>query len=379
VFRLPPKITRLVAPVLLVVLGGLLPGTALAGDVPSVVNTAPPTISGTPTYRATLVASPGTWTPDSPAYEYQWLRNGIAIQGADAATYRPVLGDLNTRLAVQVTASAAAYDDATATSVETAVVRRAALTVRERPRINGVRRYLRTLTASTGEWAQGGLAYSFRWLRDGDPIARATRQRYRLGHLDVGHRISVRVLAEKPGYLPRRVTSYATSRIGHRVPLRRTVHYSIETRGRITADLAAFRRLANASLNDPRGWRTTGTAFKEVASGGSMTLVLAEASQVPGFSSGCDVEWSCRVGRYVVINQTRWQNASPAWRSHGGSLRDYRHLVISHETGHWLGHGHASCPSTGARAFVMQQQSKALGGCRINPFPRPAEWTTPRF
>ena len=122
----------------------------------------------------------------------------------------------------------------------------------------------------------------------------------------------------------------------------------METRGRIAASLADFRRLAHDSLNDPRGWRITGIAFKEVRSGGSMTLVLAEASRVPAFSSVCSSDWSCRVGRYVIINQKRWRFASPAWNRYGGSLRDYRHMVVNHETGHWLGHGHRSCPAGGA-------------------------------
>ena len=39
------------------------------------------------------------------------------------------------------------------------------------------------------------------------------------------------------------------------------------------------------------------------------SLVLAEASWLPRFSSVCSVQWSCRAGRYVVINQTRWKDA----------------------------------------------------------------------
>jgi hypothetical protein len=100
---------------------------------------------------------------------------------------------------------------------------------------------------------------------------------------------------------------------------------------------------------------------------------------VPGFSSVCSSQWSCRVGRYVIINQMRWLGASSAWWSNDGTLREYRHLVVNHETGHWLGHGHRYCPSAGAAAPVMQQQSKNLGGCRINPWPTKREWFTPRF
>ena len=74
----------------------------------------------------------------------------------------------------------------------------------------------------------------------------------------------------------------------------------------------------------------------------------------------------------MIINQERWQHASPAWNRAGRSLRDYRHLVVNHETGHWLGRGHASCPAGGGPAPVMMQQSKGTGGCRFNPWP--LEW-----
>ena len=102
--------------------------------------------------------------------------------------------------------------------------------------------------------------------------------------------------------------------------------------------------------------------------GGDFTLVLAAAGTLPSFSSACSAQWSCRVGRYVIINQHRWKHASPAWNAAGRSLRDYRHMVVNHETGHWLGRGHASCPGRG-RAPVMMQQSKGTGGCRFNPWP----------
>ena len=79
--------------------------------------------------------------------------------------------------------------------------------------------------------------------------------------------------------------------------------------------------------------------------------------------------WSCRVGNAVIINQTRWLHASDSWNSAGGSLDSYRHYVVNHETGHWLGFGHAFCPGAGQLAPVMQQQSKGLQGCRHNTWP----------
>ena len=141
--------------------------------------------------------------------------------------------------------------------------------------------------------------------------------------------------------------------------------------------MSEFRALANATLNDGRGWSRMGVSFKEVASGGMFTLVLSEASQMTTFSSGCGTEYSCRAGRYVVINQDRWVGATKPWNDAGGSLRDYRHMVVNHETGHWLGHDHATCSAPGQPAEVMQQQSISLQGCSFNPWPTKGElWST---
>lgn len=156
-----------------------------------------------------------------------------------------------------------------------------------------------------------------------------------------------------------------------------TVTYDVTTRGVITANLAEFKIDANQSLNDSRGWARMGVRFQEVSSGGMFTLVLSQASQLPSFSSGCDALYSCNAGRYVVINQDRWLGATPSWNQAGGSLRDYRHMVVNHETGHWLGHGHAHCGGAGQPAAVMQQQSIDLEGCSFNPWPLASElWST---
>jgi hypothetical protein len=157
----------------------------------------------------------------------------------------------------------------------------------------------------------------------------------------------------------------------------RVVTYDVATKGAIVANFAEFRTQANATLNDGRGWSRLGVSFQEVASGGDFTLVLSEASQMTSFSSGCGVDYSCRAGRYVIINQDRWQGATPSWNNAGGSLRDYRHMVVNHETGHWLGHGHASCTAAGQPAQVMQQQSIDLQGCAFNAWPTASElWSS---
>ncbi|MGO4256793.1 DUF3152 domain-containing protein [Marmoricola sp. RAF53] len=356
------------------VIGG---GSADAAAPGAPVNQTAPSISGEGRVGTVLTAAPGTWAPAATSYTFQWLRDGVA-EGTPSSTPTRTLGqtDLGHTFVVRAVATNAAGPSDPADSPPTTVTA-GRFTAGEVPRIAGVRRWGRTLTGSVGTTSPAPTSVTVRWLRDGRPIAGATKRTYALAVADYGHRIAFRVLLQRPGYAALTRTSPATGAIGHRVAVRKRFTYSITTRGRVTADLAAFARLAAQTYADPRGWRAAGYQFTRVARGGDFTLVLATAGSLPSFGSPCSATWSCRSGRYVVINQTRWLHASPAWNAQHLALRDYRHMVVDHETGHWLGHRHRGCTGKGRPAPVMMQQSKGLHGCRFNPFPLPSErWTS---
>ena len=365
--------TRLLAAVVLVVTA-VTAGPVTAGVAEPPVATTPATVTGDPVFREPLVAERGTWVPEEGlTYAYQWLRGGEEISGATERRYRPGLDDLGKHLRVRVTATDSTGQTGESTSEPTTRVERAELVVEQRPSVAGTRRYTKLLTADPGEWSPSRRSFTFRWLRDGERIRGADERRYRLAPEDVGHRVRVRVTTSKEGYRVGRASSRPTREIMHRVAAKRTATYRIETRGTITADLDVFRAQVAETFADPRGWRSSGVVFKRVAEGGDFSVVLAEASTVPSFSPVCSAQWSCRVGRYVVINQMRWLHASPSWNDANKPLRGYRHMVVNHETGHWLGHGHLGCSGDGNLAPVMMQQSKGLDGCRHNPWPLPSE------
>lgn len=343
-----------------------------------ITNAERPAIVGDARFRDKVRVDPGVWEPQDVTLSYQWYVGEVPVDGATRPGYRPLRSDIGELLVVEVTAERDGSERVTALS-DPVQVRKGVLVAESRPRIRGVRRIGRVLTADPGDWSRKPTGVRYQWLRAGTPVKGATGRRHRLGLADFGERMQVQVTVRKPGFRKAVATSRRTAPVTHRTRARHTVTYSVQTRGAISTSVDVFRRQAQATFDDPRGWRASGIAFRRVASGGAFTLVLSEASQVTSFSSACSTEWSCRVGRYVVINQTRWKHASPMWNQRGRSLRDYRHMVVNHETGHWLGHGHRYCSGAGALAPVMMQQSKGLAGCVPNPWPTTAERRTPRF
>jgi hypothetical protein len=335
-----------------------LPAILLVAGSARAVPVSQPTVTGQAVYGSTLTANPGQWTPAVVTFAYQWLRDGVPIGGAVASAYTAGLDDLGKTLAVQVTAG---DGSGVATSPATGPVAKATMTAK-RQRVLGEARFTHDLKARPGRFSAPDAVVAYTW-----PGGSTTRS-YVIRPEDVGSRVVLRIRAEAPGYEPLTV-KVKSATVKHRVDVRRTVRYHIETRGTITTSLRQFKAQAQQTYEDPRGWRAAGIRFVPVARGGAFTLVLSQASLVPSFSSGCSSMWSCRVGRFVIINQDRWKHASPAWNAAHLALRDYRHMVVNHETGHWLGLHHATCPGKGRLAPVMQQQSKGLQGCRFNPFP----------
>ncbi|NGO10997.1 DUF3152 domain-containing protein [Streptomyces sp. HC44] len=147
--------------------------------------------------------------------------------------------------------------------------------------------------------------------------------------------------------------------------------YRVQVEDSLDLSLSAAAREVNAILGDPRGWTASGEAFQLVASKpADFTVKIATPATVDAIcgAAGLDTQGqvNCTVGSTVVVNLRRWQLGSPQF---DGPIEEYRALIINHEVGHRLGHGHEGCPGPGKPAPAMMQQIKGLDGCEANAWP----------
>ncbi|MEU0257431.1 DUF3152 domain-containing protein [Streptomyces sp. NPDC006184] len=162
----------------------------------------------------------------------------------------------------------------------------------------------------------------------------------------------------------------------------RKYRYRVDVERGLGLDGELFAEAVQKTLNDDRSWAHGGARTFERVSSGKPDFVITLAS--PGTTatwcakSGLDttednVSCDSAATERVMINAYRWAQGS---RTYGSSaIHAYRQMLINHEVGHRLGHGHVSCQKNNELAPVMQQQTKFLDHdgihCRPNPWPYP--------
>jgi Protein of unknown function (DUF3152) len=141
----------------------------------------------------------------------------------------------------------------------------------------------------------------------------------------------------------------------------------------IGLDLEPFAASVDAILGDKRSWIADGRLrLRRVgaAERADFTIYLASAgtSERMCAEGGLDTDGftSCQLGGEVIINADRWLGAVPYFEA---PLAAYQAYAVNHEVGHQLGHQHEACPSPGAAAPVMQQQTLGMQGCLPNGWP----------
>jgi hypothetical protein len=145
----------------------------------------------------------------------------------------------------------------------------------------------------------------------------------------------------------------------------------VEIEHGLNVDAGRFAAFVLATLNDPHSWGAGGRmTFARTDGAADVRVLLASPDTsarlcLPLRTGGT---LSCRNGDAAVLTMYRWVRTVP---DYGADRTGYRHYLVNHEVGHWLGHGHVGCPGAGRRAPVMMQQTKGLRGCAPNAWPFP--------
>ncbi|MFB7175700.1 DUF3152 domain-containing protein [Streptomyces sp. NPDC056254] len=162
----------------------------------------------------------------------------------------------------------------------------------------------------------------------------------------------------------------------------KVVRYRVDVEQGLGLDAQLFAEAVHRTLNDDRSWGHGGTKSFERVPGEEADFVITLAS--PGTTgvwcakSGLDTvvgNVSCDSAKTerVMINAFRWAQGSETYGP--DQMFAYRQMLINHEVGHRLGHGHVNCRTPGALAPVMQQQTKSLNvdgiPCKANPWAFP--------
>ncbi|MFD9360130.1 DUF3152 domain-containing protein, partial [Streptomyces sp. NPDC060031] len=158
----------------------------------------------------------------------------------------------------------------------------------------------------------------------------------------------------------------------------KVIRYRVDVEQGLGLDGQLFAEAVHRTLNDDRSWGHGGTKSFERVPGGEADFVITLAS--PGTTgvwcakSGLDTtvdNVSCDSASTdrVMVNAYRWAQGSTTYGA--DQMLAYRQMLINHEVGHRLGHGHVNCRTPGALAPIMQQQTKSLdiGGIQCKPNP----------
>ncbi|HEX6872812.1 MAG TPA: DUF3152 domain-containing protein [Micromonosporaceae bacterium] len=153
------------------------------------------------------------------------------------------------------------------------------------------------------------------------------------------------------------------------------LQYRVEVEQATGLSAASVAGVVDSTLAGSRGWTNEGWKFQRV------TLPVADVDMVVRVATPATVDRicgqygmdtggvvSCRAGKFVMLNLTRWNTGVPAY---SGDVAGYRILVVNHEVGHRLGHSqHPPCPGAGLpQPVMMQVYYTGLQGCTKNAWP----------
>lgn len=149
-----------------------------------------PTISGTPQVGQVLTAYPGQFAPSGAATKVRWYADGQPIKGATGTTYKPTQAIAGETVTAKVTATRMGHNPRTVTTNALGPVVGTPVRVTRKGAVSGQLRPGKVLSVRPGV-SRPAATTTYRWRRNGVPIAGATGATYRLTAADVGKKITV--------------------------------------------------------------------------------------------------------------------------------------------------------------------------------------------
>lgn len=170
-------------------------------------------IAGTPRVGQRLTATvTGAWQ-EGTVPTYTWKADGVAF-GGHAATQVLGAAQRGKAITVDVVGEHELYESATVSAPATSKVL-AGVLKKATPRITGMARVGKKLTALTGSWTVG-TSFRYQWVAGGKAIKGATGRTFTVRPGVQGKRVAVRVTGRLAGYTPATTSSTWTAKVGKR-------------------------------------------------------------------------------------------------------------------------------------------------------------------
>lgn len=172
-----------------------------------------PSLPNNPQYGVAYRYTPAKWSATPSRVTYQWYANGTAIKGATSSTYTPSASLVGQKLSVVEHVTAIGYRNASITTYAPGIVVGGTTRLSSAPTLKGASLVGSTLTVDAGSPFPSDASRSVQWLRDGLPIANATKWTYTVTVSDLRHRLAARVTVRRSLWTTSSSTTPSTSAI----------------------------------------------------------------------------------------------------------------------------------------------------------------------
>ncbi|WP_286931498.1 MULTISPECIES: hypothetical protein [Aeromicrobium] len=202
-------------------------------------STPTPRIEGSGIQGKPLTAVPGTWSPLTDKFEYEWFADGEKIPSQTRNTFTPSSGLIGSDVHAVVKGIKAGYNPKSF-STPTVRITGAAFTG-GKVVVTGTVRVGQRLTASASGWTPVSPATRrFTWLVGGRVVQEGTSTLFTVPPSAVGRSIVVQVRGERTGYAPVTITSPATRAVARGVITTNTprVYGSARYKGTLRASVS---------------------------------------------------------------------------------------------------------------------------------------------